>query len=141
MPAPRFHPFTRLIFCALGLIAVSLLLGLVLFAASTLATPWTGRKPDEQLLDLATRFALPLTVLSYPASLLWLAWCRTRFDKRSFVSLGLRAPRAFPDFGRGALVGTLAIGLLWLILWLTGAGKRVETRRGHDGVGWAVALS
>lgn len=121
MPAPRFHPLTRLFFCALGIIGVSVWLGLMLLVISTLSTPWTGRAPEAQLLDLATRFALPLTALSYPASLAWIWVCRTQFDKRSFVSLGVRARRATPDFGRGALVGTLAIAVLAAILWLTGA--------------------
>ncbi len=121
MPAPRFHPFTRLVFCALGIFAVSVALGLLLLVGSALSTAWTGRAPAEQLLDLATRFALPLTVLSYPASLGWLAICRVKFDGRSFVSLGFRPRRAMPDFGRGALVGTLSIGLLAAILVLTGA--------------------
>ncbi len=120
MPAPRFHPFSRLILCALGLIGVSVLLGLMLYAGSALATMWSGRPPEEQLLDLATRFALPLTVLSYPANLLWIGLCRRRFDGRSFVSLGLRARRAGADMVRGIATGALSITLLWLILWLTG---------------------
>ncbi|PQV64527.1 Membrane protease YdiL, CAAX protease family [Abditibacterium utsteinense] len=120
MPAPRFHPFVRLIFCGIGLVGVSVLLGLLLYAGSALSTPWTGRAPATQLLDLVTRLALPLTVLSYPASLLWMGVCRRKFDGCSFVSLGLRPRRAGANMVRGILTGALSIGFLWLVLWLTG---------------------
>ena len=120
MPAPRFHPFVRLLFCALGLIGVQILLDVLLYVASALSTPWTNQFPTEQLADFTTRFALPLTVLSYPASLGWMAFCRRKFDACSLASLGLRSRRAGSDMGRGMATGALAIALLWLILWLTG---------------------
>ncbi len=132
MPAPRFHPLTRLFLCALGLIVASVVLGVMLFAGSAIASVWTARRPDEQLLEVATRYALPLTLLSYPANLLWISYCRTHFDLRSFTSLGLRRRRAEADALRGALTGALAIGLLWSILWLTGA---------ISVVGWSPALN
>lgn len=126
-------------------------MGLMLYMGSTLSTAWTGRTPDEQLLELATRFALPLTLLSYPANLLWIAYCRTVFDRRSFASLGLRARRVFPDLGRGAIAGALCIGVLWSILWLTGAISVVgwspeafEMNGGHIALnllGYAVAFA
>ncbi len=120
MPAPRFHPFVRLIFCGIGLVAVQFLLVLLVMVASALSTPWTNRDAAAQLLDLTTRLALPLLVLSYPASLGWMWLCRRKFDNRSFVSLGLRPRRAGADMARGIATGTLAITLLWLVLWLTG---------------------
>ncbi len=121
MPAPRFHPFTRLFFCALGIIGIQIGLELLLVLMSALSSPWTGAAPGSQLHDLETRFALQIAVLSYPPSLAWIYWCRTRFDGRSMLSLGLRPRRALPDWMRGALVGTLSIALLTAVLALTGA--------------------
>lgn len=142
MSAPRFHPFARLFFCALGLVAVAVAVSFMLFIGSALATAWTGRPPSEQLGDIAIRYALPLTLLSYPANLLWIALCRTSFDRCSFASLGLRARRAFPDMMRGALAGALAIGVLWSILWLTGAISVVGWSPEAFELGWdRVAIS
>ncbi|HEX9996396.1 MAG TPA: CPBP family glutamic-type intramembrane protease [Abditibacterium sp.] len=128
MPAPQFHPFARLFFCAAGLLGATIVMGLVFLVGSVIATVWTGLSPAGQLADISARYALPLTVLSYPVQVLWVSWCRTRFDRRSFVSLGLRARRALPDWSRGAATGALSIALLWSILWITG---------GISVVGWS----
>ncbi len=59
-------------------------------------------------------------LLFYPPTLLWIWFCRSAFDRRSVGSLGLRAGGAGRGFFAGALGGTLAISLLFGVLWLTG---------------------
>ncbi len=118
---PYSHPLGRLLLCALGFLGVAVLMALMLRAGSLIATLWTNRPASTQLAVIASRYTLPLTLLSYPACLLWISYCRTQLDRRSFISLGLRARRAFPDFLRGGLAGTFAIAFLWAVLWLTGA--------------------
>ncbi|HEX8464173.1 MAG TPA: CPBP family glutamic-type intramembrane protease [Abditibacterium sp.] len=140
MTAPRFHPFVCLLLCALGMLALQTAVGILLVVGSVFATVYTGRPSAEPLDQLAKRYELALTVLLYPAMLLWIALCRVQFDCRSFVSLGLRQRRAFPDAARGAVAGALSIGLLWSILWLTGAisveGQSPEAFEG--GVGRSI---
>ena len=127
MPAPRFHPFVRLFLCAAGLIGIQIVVGVALLAVAFVVSPdlFSPAKIgglSNQILELSKKYALPLTVALYPISLVWLALCREQFDLRSRFSLGLRVTaRAFPNFLRGALAGIGAIGLLWLILWQTGA--------------------
>ncbi|MBW3636767.1 MAG: CPBP family intramembrane metalloprotease [Armatimonadetes bacterium] len=110
----------------------SVVLSVVLFVGSAITSVWTERRPDLQAIELYTRFPLALTLLFYAPSLGWVWYCRTRFDLRSFTSLGLRRRRALRDALRGALTGVLAIGLLWSILWLTGV---------ISVVGWSAALN
>ena len=152
---PRLHPFVRLLIAALGLMAVQLAVGaLVTSVFLHLVHP---APPGESEAARATRIAdavngnvLGLMLFVYPASLLWLGFCRVRLDKRSFVSLGLRHPRAASNLGRGLVAGALAIAILWAILWLSGAlavGGISDAARAAGGrvvfplLGWAIAFA
>ena len=151
----RLHPFARLLIAAIGLAAVQVLAVLLvtaIYAALTHASfPGESR---AQTLSRAIGFvntnALSLTLFTYPLNLLWLGFCRAKLDRRSFLSLGLRAPRLVPNLIRGALGGVLAIGVLWSILWLTGAlavGGFSEAARAAGArsvfplAGWAIAFA
>lgn len=123
MPYPRFHPFARLILCAvavfvsaLALIAlVFLLMGLnpaALTGASTSGAPASG-------FGLPPRALITLMAAQIPAMIgvVWL--CRRILDARSLVSLGLRG-RHMGQFFPGALCGLLAITFLFGLLWVSG---------------------
>ena len=122
----RLHPFARLLIAGLGLFVTMVAAGLALAALYTgVAMARSPGVPIDkiigQLTDATETNALILTLLVYPAGLLWLGFCRVKFDKRSFVSLGLRRARLASNLGRGALTGLLSIAVIWAILWLTGA--------------------
>jgi membrane protease YdiL (CAAX protease family) len=120
MDATRLHPVTRLLCCAAGLLVVIGVLALMPYLGGVLATIWLGMPPREPIAVIVQRYAFPLQVLSYPALLLWISYCRTHFDRHSFVSLGLRAQSAISNALRGILAGFLTVTLLWSVLWLSG---------------------
>ncbi len=122
----RLHPFARLLIAALGLFVTMVVAGMALAAVciGVLMARSPGLPIDKvigQLTDATEINALILTLFLYPIGLLWLGFCRAKFDKRSFVSLGLRRPRIGSNLLRGAITGFLSIAVIWAILWLTGA--------------------
>ncbi len=129
--ASRFHPFARLLLCAISLVAVSTALTLILLAGNYMSLAFTDLPPKETFVQMLERYQLVLTLLTYPAYLLVLNAFRTKLDRASFVSLGLRPIKTVPNLLSGALAGTLAIGVLWSVLWLTGA---------IDVQGWSAAF-
>jgi len=127
----RLHPFVRLLLCAISLIAVTVALTLILAAGNYMSTAFTDLPPKETFAQMVERYQLALTLLTYPAYFLVINAFRTKLDRASFVSLGLRPIKTVPNLLSGALAGTLAIGVLWSILWLTGA---------IDVQGWSAAF-
>ena len=134
MPAPRFHPFWRLLLCALGVLAASSLVLGVMQAALFTSARLSNRDPIDESLRFwsDSKNLLIATALAYPFTLLVLIVCRHTLDKRSLGSLGLSAegnatPKPLPvrSFFQGALCGVLAISLLFGLLWTTGA-VRIE---------------
>ena len=150
----RLHPFARLLIAAIGLLVaqvIGALLVIAIFIALTHPNSpgETGAQVMARTAAFANSNALALTLFIYPLNLLWLGFCRAKLDKRSFVSLGLRAPRWVPNLARGAVGGVLAIGVLWAILWLTGAlsvngisaaAKVAGARSVFPLLGWALAF-
>ena len=118
---PRFHPFFRLLLCALGLVGVSVFLFAVLFAGDFLSRAFTEAPPRESFEEMIRRFQLPLTLLSYPAMLVVIGLCRAKLDRASFLSLGLRPIGVWSNLWRGALCGVLGVAFLFGVLWLCGA--------------------
>src|SRR5690349_18656203 len=112
MPTPRFHPFVRLVLFAIGALIVTL----VVIGASMLIVgeALTSGQPGDSPKFLA------ITLITYPFVLLWMWYCRRVYDKRSFVSLGLRRAHADRDFLTGALCGVGTIAFLFGVLFLTG---------------------
>ncbi|HEX8551196.1 MAG TPA: CPBP family intramembrane glutamic endopeptidase [Abditibacteriaceae bacterium] len=128
MPAPRFHPFWRLLLCVLGVLAATILVFSIMNAALIASAQLSNR----DAVDEAARFwgesknLLLATALSYPLILLVLIVCRHTLDGRSVSSLGLRAdgnlsfrPLAVRSFFGGAACGALAISFLFGLLWTT----------------------
>ena len=77
--------------------------------------------PSEHLLIILQSIGITLAVYT----------CRKLLDRRSFVSLGLRLnKRALTDFLAGAAISGLALGVLFLGLWVSGLltvkGVRVD---------------
>ena len=121
----RLHPFARLCLAALGLFVAQVAAGLGLAAfyvgARLIQSPGQPvNKITGALTSVTETNALLLTLFVYPIGLLWLGFCRAKFDKRTFVSLGLRRPRLSSNLLRGALTGFLSIAVIWAVLWLTG---------------------
>ncbi len=122
----RLHPLARLVVTALGLLVLLNLAGLALalgFAVfSQVQTPGqTVEQTIARTIKWSADGALALTLFAYPVGLIWLGFCRAKFDVRSFVSLGLRRSRAVSNIGRGVVAGVLSIAVIWAIMWLTGA--------------------
>ncbi len=116
---PRFHPFVRLLFAALGALLVQGVVAVVIGAALFVAAQISHR-PLTDFSVFAAHNQLLLNVLVYPPTLLWLWFCRRTFDRQSFRSLGLRASNSVRNFGSGALCGLLALTLLFGVLWSCG---------------------
>jgi hypothetical protein len=123
-PAQRFSPLSRIAIFSILVLGTMAVFFLMLLVGSSLATVWTGRSTTQQwavTADLVNNYALQLTLFIYPAIFAWLYYCRTKLDGRSLASLGLRTARLLPDLARGLITGGLTIGLLFAVLWLSGA--------------------
>lgn len=121
MIRPRLHPLVRLLICGLGLIVVQVVFALMQLLGNVMATIWLGHPPTESLSKIVQNYVLPLTFVTFLPSLLWIGICRTRFDRHSFPSLGLRGRNLLSNALKGAIAGGLAVALLWSVLWLCGA--------------------
>ena len=121
MPNPRFHPFMRLVLCALAVLVsatvVVTLVMVVLAGVGLLAMPSIG--PTMGALATSTRFSAAILAAQAPAILFAVVLCRLVLDSRSVSSLGLRLRNA-PQFFGGAFCGFLAIAFLFGLLWIGG---------------------
>ena len=122
----RLHPFARLCIAAVGLLASQVAAGLGL--AAIYIGVKLAQSPGQPIYKIIGEVArineantLLLTLFVYPIGILWLGFCRAKFDKRSFISLGLRRSRLASNLARGLATGFLSIAVIWAILWVTGA--------------------
>ncbi|HEY0075305.1 MAG TPA: type II CAAX endopeptidase family protein [Abditibacteriaceae bacterium] len=119
MPYPRFHPFARLILCAVAVLVSVLALSTPVFVLMGLNQAIsTGGAPTSGF-SLPPRALVALMAAQIPAMIgaVWL--CRRILDARSLVSLGVRG-RNMGQFFSGALCGLLAITFLFGLLWVSG---------------------
>ena len=150
---PRLHPFARLSVAATGLFVVQTVAGiaLALIYLVVMIARSPGLPPAQiiaQLTSATEANSLLLTLFVYPIGVLWLGFCRRSFDRRSFISLGLRRSRVGSNLSRGAVTGLLAIAVIWAILWVTGAisvnGFSAAARQPtavFAVVGWLIAFA
>jgi len=108
--------------CTAGLIFASAMVQGAIVGAAYVAALLTRQPPQEQLAHLledgSTLAAmLGLTTLT---TLPWIWFCRRALDRRSLVSLGLRARRSLRDMGGGLLAGAATIAFLFTVLLLSG---------------------
>lgn len=149
MPAPRLHPFWRLLICAGGLLASSGLVVVVMTMAVRWSAALTNRVAQTEIVEF---WADPVnmlwaTLFFYPLALICLIVCRHSLDRRSVSSLGLHAslPTASPSsvrsFGGGAACGALAISFLFGMLWCAGGVRIVGFSPEAFSVGPWVSLA
>ena len=131
MPTPRLHPFFRLLIAVFGTIVVTVVVVGVIGAIMAFAAMLGGQNAIQEITRFFTDNALLSNALVYPPILLWLWFCRRYFDRRAFVSLGLRAKGFLGQFAGGILCGFLTCAFTFGVLWLSG-NVRVE--------GWSPAL-
>jgi membrane protease YdiL (CAAX protease family) len=140
---PRFHPFVRLLFFALGSLLASTLL-LAVIGAGLVVAALTARRDPTEFTNFLSDNALLTTVLFYPPILLWLWFCRRSFDRQTFASLGLRLRSSLGSALSGALCGVLTLSLLFGILWTCGylriAGLSPEWTAAGAGAAGQLAL-
>ena len=115
----RFHPLLRLTIFAVGAVVAQFAVVLVAGAALLVAAQMAHRAPTDAF-SFIERNLLLITVLTYPPTLLWLWFCRRKFDRSTFSSLSLRARGAGSLALSGALCGLLALSLLFAVLTLSG---------------------
>ena len=120
MLAPRYSPWNRIVSFALGAGLITSAFYAVVLLALGVARSLAQQSPQLTSGDL-DRYALWVTVLTYPPVLGWLVYCRHFLDRRSVRSLGVRWTHALPSFVLGALGGALAITWLFGAMWLCGA--------------------
>ncbi|RYX81437.1 CPBP family intramembrane metalloprotease, partial [bacterium] len=123
MPASRLHPVWRMVLCAVVLLTVvsfiqGIGLGVLMAFSSRLGV--ANLPLEKRILDLATTYALHLTVISYPFALGVVYLFRTKVDKYSWRSLGFTRDRALPNFARGALTAFLTLLVLFTLMWIAG---------------------
>ena len=141
MSAPRLHPFWRLFWCALAVLIVTLVVAGVGTGVVFALSPQLHNLSIDQIKDRLTRdYGLVLTLLAYPPALLVFWLFRTRVDKRSWSSLGFVRPRALPNFARGAITAFLALGVLFSLLYLSGALRFGGWSSDVLARGWAYSL-
>ncbi len=120
MLEPRYSPWNRIVCFAMGSGLITVLfyvvVVVVLSAARVLWEPSARLEPGDM-----ERYALPMTVLSYPPLLGWILYCRHFLDRRSVRSMGLRLDRAGSSMALGVVGGTLAVAWLFGAMWLSGA--------------------
>jgi membrane protease YdiL (CAAX protease family) len=90
--------------------------------AAYLTALLTEQPPGERVAQLLNDMGAVAVILAltYLTILPWIWFCRHVLDRRSFVSLGLRARRSVRDLGGGVLAGAATIGLLFAVLMLSG---------------------
>lgn len=120
MLAPRYSPWNRIVSFGLGAGLISSAFYAVVLLALHVARSLNEQAPQLTPGDL-DRYALWVTVLTYPPVFGWLVYCRHFLDRRSVRSLGMRLQRSVPGFLLGSLGGALAIGWLFGAMWLCGA--------------------
>ena len=104
---PRFHPFVRLLIAVAGTIAVVFVIVLIIGAATAVTAMLGGQDVEKQITQFFQDNFLVSNLLIYPPILLWLWFCRRFFDRRAFVSLGLRTKGFFGQFAGGIICGFL----------------------------------
>lgn len=129
-PIPRLHPFFRLLICVIGCVIVQGLVLSVVAVATAVAASIQGANANTRIYRFFAENLLLITLFVYPPTLLWLWVCRRFLDRRTFISLGLRA-RGFTQLFSGVLCGALASGLIFEVLVITGLVKMQ---------GWSLAV-
>jgi membrane protease YdiL (CAAX protease family) len=121
MSPPKYSPWLRLVWFGIGAAIVFGAFQTIVFGALIVAAVLSGADAREIQTEGVARYALWITVLTYPPLFGWLMFCRHYLDRRSLLSLGLRGAGSLRSFGSGALAGLLAI--LWLFggLWVSRA--------------------
>jgi membrane protease YdiL (CAAX protease family) len=119
MPS-RLHPFFRLLICVVGCVAIQVLVLLVIASATAVAAALQGMEASAQIHRFLRENLLLVNLFVYPPVLLWLWFCRRFFDRRAFVSLGLRGRGFLSQFGAGLLCGFLACAFVFGVLVLSG---------------------
>jgi membrane protease YdiL (CAAX protease family) len=120
LPAPRWHPFFRLLAALAGALVLTVLISIVIGVAISVAASLSGQNAAAQTQKFLSENLLQLNLFLYPPVLLWLWICRRFLDRRTFVSLGLRARDFFGQFFGGAFCGVLAVALIFGVLWISG---------------------
>jgi hypothetical protein len=121
MLAPRYSPWVRIVWFGLGGAFITAAFYAVVAAAFGFAAA-LANQPVAQWQALGIeKYALWISVLSYPPLLGWIIYCRHFLDRRSVRSLGLRLPQAGRLFFLGALGGALAVTWLFGALWVCGS--------------------
>lgn len=138
--APRFHPFARLLFATIGALAITFLILFVIVLATSAAATLLGQNADTQVEQFFSKNLLLANLLVYPPVLLWLWFCRRFFDRRTFVSIGLRAPGFFAQFCAGILCGFLGVALIFGVLWLSGNLQVRGLSLAAESGGWTKSL-
>jgi membrane protease YdiL (CAAX protease family) len=120
MLAPRYSPWNRVLCYGLGAALITSAFYAVVVLLLNVARSLASHGAPLPVSDLE-RYALPVTVLSYPPVLGWLVYCRHFLDRRSVRSLGLRVPGVGQALTLGAVAGALAITWLFAAMWLCGS--------------------
>lgn len=119
MPNPRFHPFVRLLLCALALFISVLLCSTLVYILMVATGQISSAAVMVSPAQIPPRFLLALMATQPFALLFAVVLCRRFLDVRSFASLGVRS-RNVPQFFSGAFCGFLAIAFLFGLLWISG---------------------
>lgn len=140
-PAPRLHPFCRLLVCVVGCLVVQFAVMLVVWAATAVVATARNLDPTVQVNRFMSENLLLMTLFTYPPTLLWLWVCRRFLDRRAFISLGLRARGFFSQFLGGALCGFLACALIFGVLVVTGLARVTGWSLEAQSGGWERAFT
>jgi membrane protease YdiL (CAAX protease family) len=119
MPAPRLHPFWRLLVFIVGAVVVSTAIAMVIGIALSTAAILNGQNVEELDEAFTQRYGLWINLMVYPPLIAWLWFCRGALDRRSFWSMGLHGRSSGRLLWQGALCGAVAIAFLSGLLWLT----------------------
>jgi membrane protease YdiL (CAAX protease family) len=119
LPNPRWHPFFRLLAATGGALVLAVLISIVIGVAISVAAALSGQSTATQTQQFLSENLLLLNLFLYPPVLLWLWICRRFLDRRTFVSLGLRAKSFLGQFFGGAFCGILAVALIFGVLLLS----------------------
>lgn len=120
MPAPRLHPCARLLIATAGAVVLSVVVAIVVALATAVSASLTGQNAESRIEKFFSENLLLVNLFVYPPILLWLWFCRRFFDRRAFVSLGLRARGFFGQFLGGTFCGFLAVAFLFGVLLMSG---------------------